>query len=576
MTEELIDQLAGDERFTDLSRGELRQMVDLVRRLREIEVFSALADSELLTIAAKSQIQRYERGETIIHEGDTDKVFYVILKGQVRVWTQQADGPRLLNYHDTGDFFGELAALTGAPRAANVDVMDDVVLVAMDEEAFALIAGNDQISRYLSTWGRERIRQSNRPFPGKRWDEISVVHAHKSWVALARVLSFPFVLVWLTWATWLMLLLFAHISSDLLLSLVIAVTIGMGLWSFWMWEDWRNDDLFVTSKRIIQIERILVPPFPVERHEAAIEHVQDITTRNHGLLTVLFGVQSLEIKTAGVGTIHFPYLADADGIREQIFRSRSLALARRSVEERSRIRQALFKELDRPVKDFTPLQSGETVDITPRHTGLLAVIDYLTPRSRVVLPDRIIWRKHWLVLVRAVALPAAMLCTSVAVWIAGILQLGPLHGLPWPLTVLLPGMLVLVTLGVYFWHYDGWRNDVYMVTDTRIIDIEGSPFHVRKETRTEGTFDVIQNTDYNSPGLFARIFRMGDVTIDTASKRRAFTFNSVARPEEVQQEIFKRLVAFRERRTMEESDRQYAEFAKWFETYHHTVIEKEE
>jgi uncharacterized membrane protein YdbT with pleckstrin-like domain len=141
---------------------------------------------------------------------------------------------------------------------------------------------------------------------------------------------------------------------------------------------------------------------------------------------------------------------------------------------------------------------------------------------------------------------------------------------------LIPVVLLAISIGWYLWSYDGWRNDVYIVTDTRIIDIEGSSFHLREETRTEGTFDVIQNTDYNSPNWLARVFRIGDVTIDTASQQKAFTFDSVARPDEVQQEIFKRLIAYRERRAREENERQAAELAKWFDTYHRSVFEQEE
>jgi hypothetical protein len=66
------------------------------------------------------------------------------------------------------------------------------------------------------------------------------------------------------------------------------------------------------------------------------------------------------------------------------------------------------------------------------------------------------------------------------------------------------------------------------------------------------------------------------VTIDTASQPKAFTFYAVAHPEEVQQEIFKRLTAFRQNRSQAEATRQYAELAKWFETYHTAVIEQKE
>ena len=139
-------------------------------------------------------------------EGDLDKTFYVIVSGQVRVWSDDHDGaPRLLNYHAKGDFFGELAPLDDAPRRANVDVVDDVELIAFDEDGFERIIHFSKINEYLRTWGQERIVKSNRDFEGKHWDEISIVVAHKSWFALLRIVSFPVVVILISLALFFML-----------------------------------------------------------------------------------------------------------------------------------------------------------------------------------------------------------------------------------------------------------------------------------------------------------------------------------------------------------------------------------
>jgi len=432
MSEELIQLLETSEHFKNLPRKDRLRIAELITRLREVYLFNSLSDQELALIAQRGRLKRYERGELIVREGNTDRIFYVILKGQVRVWSRGKEGRRrLLNYHEVGDFFGELAFWSGSPRAANVDVVDDVDLVAFERDGFERIIQHAQISNYLRTWGRERIRLSNQPFPGKHWDEISVVQVHKSWVALAQVVFFPVMVILITLATSALLALHTRASSQVMFSVFVAVTVGMGLWIFWMWEDWHNDDFVVTSKRVIHIERILVPPFPVERHEATIDHVQDVTTHNHGLWTWAFGVQSLELKTAGAGTMRFPYLDDADRIREEIFKARRLAQVRRNIEERSRIRQALFPELDRPVKKVIPLESGETVKVIPEREGLLKAVGYFVPRTRVAKPDRIIWRKHWLILFRDVGPAVLLFVFSLALLVVGFVRPGILGRSPW-------------------------------------------------------------------------------------------------------------------------------------------------
>jgi hypothetical protein len=44
----------------------------------------------------------------------------------------------------------------------------------------------------------------------------------------------------------------------------------------------------------------------------------------------------------------------------------------------------------------------------------------------------------------------------------------------------------------------------------------------------------------------------------------------------VQQEIFKRLTAYREQQQREAAERRYAELTKWFGTYHRSVVEQKE
>ena len=577
MAEQLLIDLKALTRYQTLSREQLERLAKITSKLRQIDLFEPLSDADLAIIAEKGRVIRYECGDLIIRKGDTTKTFYVIVRGQVRVWEKGESGvARLLNIHSQGDFFGEMALLDDAPRAANVDVVDDVELVTFDVDGFDRIIQHQQIGDYLRTWGQERIFKSNQHFEGKHWDEISIALAHKSWFALLYMTLLPGTLSLVTLVTCVLLVTFSNVSSKVTASLALAILVGMGLWIAWMYEDWRNDDLIVTSKRIIHIERILVPPFPIERHEASINQVQDITTRSHGLWTYLFHVYTLEIKTAGAGTIAFPYLDHADDIRDEIFRARDLARVRRMGEERSRIRHKLLTELERPATQVMSMDSGEKPSVTPELEGIRKFVDYFVPRMRIIKRDQIIWRKHWLVLVREAG-PAAVFCLlSLIVLAVGLIRPGAVHRLPLYLTSTIPAVALLITWCWYLWSYDGWRNDIYIVTDERIIDIEGSPFHIRKESRTEGTFDVIQNTDYSSPNWLFRILRIGNVTIDTAAKQHAFTFDSVPRPEEVQQEIFKRLTAFREKRATEAAERQYAEFTKWFGTYHRSVLEQKE
>jgi hypothetical protein len=577
MSEELIAQLKTDARFRDLPPEELARIVGLTAKLREVEIFDSLSDQDLAHVAQAGREVRRERGDMIIRQGDTDRAFYVVLSGQLRVWTWDQEGKRaLLNYDEPGDYCGEMVFFDQEERTANVDAMEDADLAAFGPEGVRRILQHPEIKNDLRKWSEDRIRRNNIRFEGKQRDEITLVGARKNWLALVRMLIFPGLVVLCTVAIVAGLSAWIGIPRDGAISATLAVVVGMGLWSIWMWEDWRNDDFIVTSKRVIHIERILIPPFPVERQEAAIEQVQDIETLKQGIWTILFGVQTLEIRTMSTGSIRFPYLTGVEHIREEIFHARDMARRRKLGEERGRIRDKLYLELGLDVKEVTPLESGQEPQVTPRPTGLMRLLDYFIPRTCIVERDRIIWRKHWLILAVKLAPAVLLFWLSLAALVLAIIRPGLQDRLLWYIAVPVPALAVLYCTAWYFWRYDAWRNDIYIVTTERIIDINGTPFHLFKETRTEGPFDVIQNIDYESANWFYRILRIGDVTIDTAAKRNAYTFDSVPHPEEVQQEIFRRWVAYRERKEKQESERRYTEFAKWFEMYHRLTVNQQE
>jgi len=64
---------------------------------------------------------------------------------------------------------------------------------------------------------------------------------------------------------------------------------------------------------------------------------------------------------------------------------------------------------------------------------------------------------------------------------------------------------------------------------------------------------------------------MGNVYIDTAGTSKAFTFEQVHGPSVVQEEIFRRMVAHRERVQQATRKRQREEFSEWFRIYHQEV-----
>ena len=81
-----------------------------------------------------------EVGETIIQQGDTGDVFYLLESGHVDVYVQKkGEDRKKVHTYKSGDAFGELALMYNAPRAATCIASEDCKLWALDRNSFRVI-----------------------------------------------------------------------------------------------------------------------------------------------------------------------------------------------------------------------------------------------------------------------------------------------------------------------------------------------------------------------------------------------------------------------------------------------------
>jgi putative ABC transport system ATP-binding protein len=116
--------------------------------LRPIELFKTLTPRQLTDVAEKMSKRHYDSGATIISKGDPGEEFFLVSDGEVDVIRADREVARL----GPGDFFGEVALISGEPRNATVIAqkpVDTYVLGKTDFEA-ALAASQsfrDQLYR---------------------------------------------------------------------------------------------------------------------------------------------------------------------------------------------------------------------------------------------------------------------------------------------------------------------------------------------------------------------------------------------------------------------------------------------
>ena len=87
----------------------------------------------------------FKKGSIIFKEQDKDsKKMYFIDSGRVKIVKKVGDSEATLTVLDSGDFFGELALITGNKRVASAIALTDCKLHTMDKETFELSLSNDK------------------------------------------------------------------------------------------------------------------------------------------------------------------------------------------------------------------------------------------------------------------------------------------------------------------------------------------------------------------------------------------------------------------------------------------------
>lgn len=129
--------------------------------------FPGILPGEVAELINNSQINNYPAGIVLCHENAIEDTFYLILEGEVEV-TKVINNieTRLLKKLSTGDFFGEMALIHNAPRAATVKTLTPLVGLEIHKEAF------DRVLKNSSSVSLAMVREISRRL--RENDELAI------------------------------------------------------------------------------------------------------------------------------------------------------------------------------------------------------------------------------------------------------------------------------------------------------------------------------------------------------------------------------------------------------------------
>ncbi|MDF3886725.1 Crp/Fnr family transcriptional regulator [Cupriavidus basilensis] len=124
-----------------------------VFRLREQQLFKGVSD-EMLT-GANVRFATFAPGDVILHHGDSDSPFLLVVSGRVQALRFSEDGRETgFAFVQSGESYGETAIILGAPAIASITAITPVVVGLMERvearRLFSDIGVSNALLRQLS------------------------------------------------------------------------------------------------------------------------------------------------------------------------------------------------------------------------------------------------------------------------------------------------------------------------------------------------------------------------------------------------------------------------------------------
>ena len=131
--------------------------------IRRLSLFVGVPDETLAELAARTRWQTYAANTVVVDVGDATNDVYIITEGSLRVILRTVFGYKsILDDMRVGDYFGEIAAIDGANRSANVTALTQTRLCVIPGAAFMeLVLGSPQVAHRLMVELSTRLRNKD-------------------------------------------------------------------------------------------------------------------------------------------------------------------------------------------------------------------------------------------------------------------------------------------------------------------------------------------------------------------------------------------------------------------------------
>jgi CRP-like cAMP-binding protein/membrane protein YdbS with pleckstrin-like domain len=513
----------------------------------------------------------------IMQQGEIGDSLWMLMPGGIAILRALVAGEALQPTPINGpNYFGELALRVDRPLDSTIQAEPNSQWLRLHKEdfqAFLKHHGNNLLDKLTLSTEAQRYLGQYQTRLRYAWldeDEQLITRQRRHWFILVGKGFLPFFLL-MSWA--LLVTAFWPRAWVEIWQLTLVGIPGILFGSLLLWAviDYINDFMIVTSQRIVRQEKVFMV---MEWRKAAfLDDIRNIDVGFSFMGRVLqFGTLTVHT-AASEGDIHFDAAPDPIELKNTILEQVNVRKQHQQASSKMIIQNVLEERLGLRVVIPARVYPGNHEEEEDTQGNWLRSAWLRRQYRRLHLDinmrrrdaDRIIWRKHWLVLLGRLAVPSGIFLTILVLVLAG--HLLPPAFQQVVLAVDVVGIFFgLITLAWAAWNFADWRNDTYEVSDREVADVRKTPLFFAESRRT-APLDEIENIEVNIPSPLHYIMNFGTVRLQTAAADGNFNFDWVPYPREVADELRRRMERYRQAQEIAQARRRNEELPDWFEMY---------
>ncbi|MBF0573116.1 MAG: type IV-A pilus assembly ATPase PilB [Desulfamplus sp.] len=160
LPEDQLRKIAVQEGMTTLRDAGLEKVRQGVTSLEEVLKKTTITKEALPAYLVNPDIERYEDMDVIIREGNNDIDFFKLVRGSLYVVKA---GKKIAEIHEPGEYFGEMAAITGEPRSASIMSKGRTEVKRFPgDKLLEVIEKYPEVARHLFGIMASRLSQANK------------------------------------------------------------------------------------------------------------------------------------------------------------------------------------------------------------------------------------------------------------------------------------------------------------------------------------------------------------------------------------------------------------------------------